>query len=307
MMLLQTILVSLVFLMTLFIAIVKTSKVWQAQLKELTRSGQLVVICVLIAAISIGGTKVGPTKTNLKILIAEREAKKLSSGQVYGDKERYREGLAFTDSATSTTLSVADTLPGISNIISTSSVQVYDTIQDDRHYIRLTFERPELTEQSNLYSEIVRCTTSNGMATAYISFSIVPNAEPQMSFVFATGITTNVLAAVKHVHSSFPDTFLVGGYSCYAYSFPIPEALVSDGKLIAPIDFERQVAFGSPEAGKPFNVDGGIAIFHEGQYWIGVTGWRTNAVDGVAYYFSNGFLADPPQNKTSSEEPNEKL
>lgn len=309
MMLFQTLFVLSVPLMGLTIFVIKKRNVLTSQLKELNRYQQFAVLGILIGAVAIGGTKVtpGPTKANLKILLAEREAKKLSSGEAYGDKEKYREGLAFTDSATASVSIVESSLPAISNVVSVSAPEVSAAISEERHYLRWVFPRPALNEMSNLYGETMRVTVEGGIATAYVWFNVVPNAEPHVCFTFATETVENRLETVFPMGSSFPDTTSVNGYECFTYTFSIPSSLLSDGELIAPLDFEKQIALGCPEQNKPFNVAGGIALYWNDQYWVGVTGWRTNSVDGIAYYYSNGLLADPPANKASTEVPSEEF
>ena len=276
-------------------AALKSYKVWRGKLDKLSRSGQLIAVCIIIAAISFGGSKTpGPTIANLKLLIAEKNGK-LSSGQEFGEKAVIRSAIAMIDSAAASVGTVEVFIPAISNVVSASSLEVAECSATNRTYIRLVFPRPALTGMSNLYGEIMRCTVTNGVATAYVWFNIIPNAEPAMCFTFAAGSVTNWLETVGHTASSYPDTVAVDGYDCFTFNFPVPSAFLDgSGFLYAPLDFESRITLGCPQMGVPFNVDGGIALYYDGHYYTGVTGWRTNTTTGVSYYFSNGTLSDPP-------------
>lgn len=84
------------------------------------------------------------------------------------------------------------------------------------------------------------------------------------------------------------------GKTCYLYYFAVPEALLNaEENLVAPLQWEKRVAFGSPETGEPFDIRGGLAIYENEEYYLAVTGYRTNGV-GQVFYFDNGRLATPP-------------
>lgn len=177
-----------------------------------------------------------------------------------------------------------------------------DAQAESRHYLRLVFPSPTLDAEANLYGEVLKCTVTNGTGTAYVWFNITPNSEPSMCFTFSLDTATNNIATVEGVSQSFPDTVSINSLDCYTFTFAVPAQLLKDGQLFAPLDFEKRVALGCAAMDVPFNVDGGIAIYANDQYWVGVTGWRTNTVSGVASYFYNGLLSQPPMEMLANEE-----
>jgi hypothetical protein len=286
----------------LAIGVVKSYAAWQGRLRRLSGVGRIAVLALVVASVAFGGGKgPGPTISGLKLLLAERGGK-LSNGQAYGPKSAVVLAQASTTEAQGIVQGVTGDLPTIAASLETSTTEITNAVVAERHYLRLVFPRPELTEASNLYGEIMRMTVTNGVATAFVWFNVVPNAEPQMFFSFALDTATNRLATVSYTSSSFPDTVEVGGFDCYQFAFPVPAELLSNGLLYAPLDYEKRIALGCPEMDEPFNVAGGLAFHYDNQYWVGVTGWRTNTVSGIGYYFSNGMLAVPPEMETHENE-----
>ena len=262
-------------LVVLLIGCVKAYERSRADLRRLPRIQQIAVLVTLGVAISIGGTKPqppGPTISNLKLLIAERN-RKLSNGESYGAKADIVEAETTTTATTNEVALAVAAIQALSNTVMTASQAVGDATAGERHYLRLVFPSPLLDAESNLYGETLRCTVTNGTATAFVWFNITPNSVPEMYFTISLGAATNNIATIEGVSVSFPNTVEVDGLACYEFTFPLPAQLLHDGMLYAPLDIEKRVTLGCAPLNKPFNVDGGIAFKANGQYWVGVTGW----------------------------------
>lgn len=287
----------------LTICVVKSYKVWRGKLRGLSRNGKLVAIGVVMAAVAFGGGKgpVGPTLANLKLLIAERGGK-LSNGQSYGEKSAVVSAGALTSFATNATAETLESIAGTSNTVAAAAQSLEEAVAVERHYLRLSFPSPLPEAESNLYGEILRCTATNGVASAHVWFNVAPNADPQMCLTFSLGSATNSISTVAASSSSYPNTVVVDGRDCYQYTFQVPVPLLRDGQLFAPLDVEKRISLGCSAMSVPFNVDGGIALYANGQYYVGVTGWRTNTVSGIAYYFYNGLLGTPPMEMLDNAE-----
>lgn len=288
------------------IFMIKQAPAWLVPLRKMTMPGRVLVLLGFFAISVVGGVKPGPgpSISNLRILLAERAANRLSTGLKYGDKESIRTAAVETQAATNSLANVATALPGVATAITNSTTDVGHAKGEERHYFRLVFPRPVSAAQT-LYGETVTVTVSNGIAHASVWFSVTPNVEPQMRFTFASAVATNRIATVPQIQSSYPDTHIADGLACYRYDFPVPSVLLdANGELYAPLSYERQIAFGAPETGEPFDLQGGLAIYEDGQFYTTVTGFRTNTFDGTVLYFDNGRLAQPP---SIQETPNEDM
>ena len=279
-------------LVGLVIAVVKTAEKWLPELKALPRLQQVAVVIVLGFAVSWGGSKgPGPTKSNLRLLLAERA--KLSNGQAYGPKS---DVVAATAKATAAAMCVTNAINAgdtMNTTFTNATALVAVAESGPRYYIRLTSPSPVVTNQT-LYAEIQSITVGAGVAEAAVWFNIIPNSEPTMRFNFAADSATNLWFTAEPSGSTFPDTFVRNGRTCYLYYFAVPEVLLNEAEdLVAPLQWEKRVAFGSPETGEPFDIRGGLAIVEDGEYYLAVTGYRTNGV-GQVFYFDNGRLATPP-------------
>lgn len=286
------------------IAVVKTADHWIPRLRTLPRIQQFSVIIILGYAVAIGGSKPGPTISNLKLLMAERASKKLSSGQHYGEKSAVVEAGVIADSAQGGINTVTNSLPVVEGAISDATDAIADVEGAPRYYLRQRYERPLLNATNNLYAEISHQTIdTNGVVMAYVWFSVVPNVQPDMRFIFSSGSVEHIKTVVSSYECSFPDTFPINGYECILYSFRAPDYLLRDGKLSTPIDYEREVSLGCEATAEPFDIRGGIVLDLDGDLYTGVTGFITNSITGQVLFFNDGFLANPPVNVQSPETP----
>jgi len=284
------------------ILLAKTSRRWRRALAACPAWGRALVALAVAALTIFGGGKPGPTFSNLRLLLAGRDGK-LSTGTAYGPRSGLVAAMAATDGASNAVAAARASLPVVEGILVSAEAAVAAATAQRRDYLRLRFPRPALTETNNLYGEIHGVSATNGVASALVWFSVQPNVEPQMRFTFAMRSATNRLATVVPTGSSWPDLVSCGGYDCVRYDFPVPPALLDGDRLRAPLDHEARVAFGSPETDEPFDVRGGVALYRNGTYYVAVTGWRTNAVTGVAHYFADGRLANPPELATNEDPP----
>lgn len=294
-------------LVGIVIAVVKTAEKWLPKLRALPRLQQVGVLVLLGFAVSWGGSKPqppGPTKSNLKYLLAERA--RLSNGQSFGPKAAVvTASINATQAANSVTNSIDDEAYVLAAIADAKD-DATDIEALPRYYLRLVSQSPTVTNQT-LYAEIKQISVTEGVAEAAVWFNVIPNSEPTMRFNYALDTATNLYFTAIPSGSTFPDTFAVGGKDCYLYYFAVPgwtpETLAGSG---SPVQWEKRVAFGSPETGEPFDILGGLAIYEDGEYWVAVTGYRTNDV-GQVFYFDNGRLANPPSNLQGEAPPNEEM
>lgn len=258
-------------------------------------------VAVAVAVVGFGGSKPGPTLSNLRLLLAERGGR-LSNGSAYGTKSTLVEAMAAVDAATNDVHAAGAILPAVAASLHASSGTVAAAASGERHYLRLRFPRPALAADSNLYVEILRHAVSNGVMYACVWFSVEPNVQPEMRFHFASGTGTNRLCSVSPTASSWPQFEAVGGYDCIRYEVPVPPQLLdSDGRMRVPLQVEPRCALGSPETGEPFDVRGDVVLSVDGQFWTTVTGYRTNEF-GTVLYFDRGRLANPPMLQATAEE-----
>lgn len=286
------------------IAVVKTANHWIPSLRALPRIQQISVIVILGYAVAVGGSKPGPTISNLKLLMAERASKKLSSGQSYGEKNDIVEAGVIANNAQGDVDLVANSLPVVEGTISDATDAIAGIEAAPRYYMRQRYDRPTLSITNNLYAEIShQSIDTNGVVMAYVWFSVIPNVQPDMRFVFSAGNVESVKAVVTSYECSFPDTFTINGYECILYAFRAPDYLLRDGKLSTPIDYEHEVSFGCEATSEPFDIRGGIVLDLDGDLYTGVTGFITNSITGQVLFFNDGFLANPPVNVQSPETP----
>lgn len=279
----------------MLIILVKTSSHWVAEIRKLPRMTQVFAVLFCGFIISYGGSKpVGPTKANLRWLVAERERKRLSDGRAYGEKDVLVGAQAMAGAAADNVDFASGNLQDATNALAGAALDIDEAIGLERWSLRLVPAESIYTNQS-LYAETVDISVTNGVADAFVWFNVVPNSEPIMRFHFASGTATNVFYSAIPTSSSFPVTSEKNNKQCYSFFFDVPPILLHpDGTLIAPLDFEREVTIGSPETKEPFDLRGGLAIYEDGKYYLAVTGYRTNSVSGIVYYFDNGRLANPP-------------
>ena len=288
-----TILLSLlIFLTGLLILVIKSWEVWRGLLQTLPQWQRLVVVVVMVMGVATGGSKVGPTKANLKLLLAERSGK-LSNGVAFGRKSGLMVAAENAEAAGAAAVTAADIITNATASVELSATNVNAVAESTRYYVRLTSPSPVVTNFT-VYAEITVLSVSNGVATAGVWFNVVPNNSPVMQFNFASERAPNCWFTARATDSSYPDTVACGGYDCYLYYFAVPAVLLNDnGGLIAPLQWEKRVAFGAPETGDAMDIKGGLAIYADGNFYVAVTGWRTNSA-GTAMYFDNGRLANPP-------------
>lgn len=295
-------------LTVLAILLIKTADSWVAQLRAMPRMAQVLFVMFMGFTILWGGSKpgpVGPTKANLKLLLAQREQAKFNTGKSFGEKSVIVTADVAANIATTNVINAEINVDGASNTLDQVALDVPGIIAQERHYLRLMPAQEIYTGQS-IYGETLAITVTNGVASAFCWFNVIPNSEPVMRFHFASETATNLWFSAIPTHSSFPATSVVDGKPCYTLFFDVPPVLLDDaGSLIAPLDFERAITFGSPETHEAFDLRGGLALYVDGKYWIAVTGWRTNQVSGLAYYFSDGRRADPPRATQAAEDENE--
>ena len=276
----------------LTILVVKSGRVWCQWLRSMPRWKQVCLVIFLLSAISFGGSKPGPTRENLRLLLATRA--KLSNGQSYGSKATIINAASISDqAAVSGSNSVVTVSNSVTHLNSISN-NVSDVSLSTRQYIRLVAPSPVVTNRT-LHAELLRITATNGIAEAAVWFNVVPTSDPKMRFHFTSETATNLWYTAIPTTSTFPDTFTVNTRQCYLFYYSVPDALLNaNGCLLAPLQYEKRIQWGCPETSEPLDLRGGIAIQKSGEYYIGVTGFRTNVVDGSIYYFDNGRLATPP-------------
>ena len=304
----NTMLLCLLFpILGIVILAVKKRHLWEdhlAKIRKLPRLQQVALFVVLGYAVAMGSSKPGPTLSNLKILIAERASKRLSSGQEYGEKAVVVDAGVIAQEAQTGIDAVTNALPVVTGTIDDADDAVTAVEDAPRYYLRQRYQRPLLSETNNLYSEIALQTVdTNGVCMAYVWFSVTPNVQPDMRFIFAAKNIENVKKIVSSYECSFPDTFTINGYECILYAFKVPDYLMKNGKLSTPIDYEREVTCGCEASGEPFDIRGGILLDVDGDLYTGVTGYVTNSITGQVLYFNDGFTANPPMNAQNSETP----
>ena len=277
----------------LVIAVVKSGDLWRVKLATLPRCAQAAVLLIAALTVIYGGEKPGPTKANLRLLIAERASGKLSSGAAYGSKSATVAAGESAGAAVVAVASAAVTIGDASAAVASSGTNALEVAEASRYYIRLTSPSPVVTNHT-LYAEITGIVVSNGVGKAGVWFNVVPNSEPVMRFNFASESATNLWFTAIPSASSFPDTYACGGFDCYLYTFAVPPVLLdAAGNLLAPLAWEKRVAFGSPATAEPLDIKGGLALYAAGEFYVAVSGYRTNAL-GQAFYFDNGRIANPP-------------
>lgn len=301
------ILINAVVITGVIILLVKMAPAWMVPLRNMTVLGRVATLVGFFAVAVIGGVKPGPggpTKANLRILLAERKAR--SDGQPYGKKATLTTAAGLARDAGASVSNAAGAVASAGMTITNADAAADGVSVGPRYYIRLISPSPVVTNNT-LYGEILTIDVTNGVAAAAVWFNVLPNSEPIMRFHFASDAATNLWFSARPTHSTFPDLAAVKGRQCYRYYFDVPPILLDgSGNLIAPLHWEPRIAFGSPETGEPFDLRGGLAMVADGRYYIAVTGWRTNAVDGAVYYYDNGRLAAPP-NKTQEDSNNESM
>lgn len=278
----------------LIIFLAKKQDVWLADFKKLSHNNKIAVLVIFGIAVAWGGSKpgpVGPTKSNLKLLIADRA--KLSNGQVYGKKALVVSAAAQASAAAGAVTNALVVAESAATTYTNALAASTAVAESPRYYLRLRAPAAVVTN-STIYAETQSITVADGVAEAAVWFSTVPNSEPEMRFHFAADTATNRWHTATPTGSTFPDTFTKNGKTCYLYYFALPDELLkADGSLLAPLQWSPVIAFGSPETGEAFDLRGGLAIEEDGEYYLAVTGYRTNGV-GQVFYFDNGRLANPP-------------
>lgn len=184
----------------LIIALVKSAPIWKDLLRRMSRLQQFAAIVILGYCVAIGGSKVGPTKSNLRLLLAERA--KLSNGQAYGPKSTV---VAATAKAAAAALCVTNAINAGDNMNTTfTNAQALAAVAESgpRYYIRLTSPSPVVTNQT-LYAEIESITVGAGVAEAAVWFNVIPNSEPTMRFNFAADSATNLWFTAEPVDPPF--------------------------------------------------------------------------------------------------------
>lgn len=283
------------------ILLLKLSSLWVPVVRAWPRWQQALALAAALAACAIGGIKPGPTKANLRLLLAERV--RLSNGMEYGRKAPVVSAHADATAASDDVAAALSDFWAASNHVASSVQDVAAAVQSPRKYMRLAAPPPAITNHT-LWGEIANISVDGGVAEAAVWFNVVPASEPKMRFSFASRTATNRWHTIAAEQSSWPTTFDVGGRECYLFSFAAPaELLDTEGGIVAPLYFEPEIAWGAPETGEPLDLRGGLAFQVAGDYWEVVTGWRTNGV-GEVFYFNAGRLADPPQSETGTEAEN---
>ncbi len=298
----STLIILAVPLVALLIALAKTDRAWGPWLRAQPRWKQLAALACLAVAVASGGGKggpPGPTISNLRLLLAERAAGKLSTGQAYGPKQTVVSAAIQAVGASAVVADAAITLTSASNTLSGAAVAATAAQAAPRYYLALA-DQPSIPTNHTLVAEVISYSVTNGVCEAAVWFNVEPNSEPVMQFHFSAGTATNHWFSERAAVSSFPDTFTIAGRTCYLYYVALPPVLLTPtGDLIAPLQFQRRVAFGG--RGSAFDLRGGLAIFADDQYYITVTGFRTNSV-GTVFYFDNGRLAHPPSQTSAEQE-----
>jgi hypothetical protein len=275
------------------IVVAKTVDKWLPVLQGMEQWQRVLFIGAFGMVIAYGGAKgppPGPTKANLRLLLAQRV--RLSNGMEYGRKEEAVTAEADADAAASAVAIAGSDTATASNTLATVAAQVQEANQEPRKYMRLHTPMPDIPD-GTLYGEIADVSVDAGVAVAAVWFNVVPASVPAMRFSFALRSATNRWRTVAAEQCSWPDTFDVFGYDCYLFYFACPPELLNpDGTVIAPLYNAQEIGWGSPETGEPFDMRGGVAFEIDGELWETVTGTRTNAA-GEEFYFDGGRLADP--------------
>lgn len=288
-------------LAVLGIALSKTAHIWLPVYRSWPQWQRVVAVVALSVVVAYGGSKPqppGPTKANLRLLLAERV--RLSNGMEYGRKADAVSAQSAADAAAAALDAAALDVAASSNLIASSSHAVQTATGEPRKYMRLGTPPPAITNNT-LYGEIADVRVDAGVAVAAVWFNVIPSSAPGMRFSFASRAATNRWHTATAEQSSWPTTYGMYGRDCYLFYFPCPpELLDADGDLIAPLHYAQEIGWGSPDTGEPLNLLGGLAVEVDGQYWEAVTGIRTNAA-GEQLYFEAGRLAVPA--KLAEEDP----
>jgi hypothetical protein len=282
----------------LVVGMIKLERVWLPVLRKLPLWQRVGAAAALGALVAWGGSKPGPSKENLRLLMAQREGR-LSSGGVYAPKEGLYAAVEQAGAARADSAVALEDVMEAAGALAAAGAEAETICNAQRHYIRL--EAPQREPDGTFYAELVRVSVARGAATAAVWFSLVPESEPKLLFNFASAPAKGVWGRSAPFASSFPDTFPVLGRDCYMYYFDVPQELLDEeGALESALQVEREIALGNATAG--FNLLGALALQHEGRLFLAVTGFVTNSVTGEVLYFDSGRLADPPERTTSGEE-----
>ena len=274
----------------LAMALAKTMRIWLPVFRAWPRWQRAAAALFLGAAVAWGGSKPGPTKANLRLLLAER-AGRLSSGRAYAPKEGLPGAAEAADSAADLAAAAAEAAEAAEALLAGAEQGAELIAGSQRRYIRL--EPAGREPDGTFFGELMQVAVTNGVAEAAVWFSLVPESAPKMRFNFASGAAGGVWWREDSVTDSFLTTYPVRGRECYLYYFPVPpELLDGAGNLAAPVQTERALALGGPGGG--FNLLGALAVRRGGKVYLTVSGSVTNSTTGEVLYFDNGRLADPP-------------
>lgn len=288
-------------LTVLGIVVAKTADRWLPVFRSIPHYQKILLVIFMSMIIAFGGSKgppPGPTKTNLRLLLAERV--RLSNNMPYGEKSDVVTAEQAAADAAQLTADAAADLGVVSNALASAAISVTAAKAGPRKYVRLHTQPPEIPS-GTLYGEIADVRVDGGVAEVAVWFNVIPASAPEMRFSFASRSAPNRWHTSAAEQSTWPDTFAVLSRECYYFYFPCPPSLLTPGgDLLAPLMFAQEIAWGAPETQEPLDLRGGLAFELDGQYWEAVTGYRTNEL-GEVYYFDSGRLASPPSTQQEQE------
>jgi hypothetical protein len=275
----------------LVILLAKTVDKWLPVFRSWPQWQKVVFITATGMIVAYGGSKgTPPTKTNLRLLLAERV--RLSNNMPYGKKSKIVTAEQATRDAAFNVSSATADLIVASNALDVAGVAIATAKSAPRKYVRLHTQPPEIPP-GTLYGEIADARVIAGVAEVAVWFNVVPASTPEMRFSFASRSATSRWHSAPAEQSSWPTTFTVLDRECYYFYFPCPARLLTPaGALIAPLSFAQEISWGAPDTQEPLDLRGGLVFEVDGQYWEAVTGYRTNEL-GEVFYFENGCLVIP--------------